>query len=466
MSVRHFLPAQLTHSWRIHPLFIFTIVGLGGAWSAQGAPVSFSKEIAPILLDKCQTCHQDGKARGSYRVDTFEMLLKTGDSEEIPVVPGKPDEGIFFHLLVTDDEDERMPQKDDPLPREQIDLFRRWIAEGAKFDGPDRNKNLNELVAKPDTARAPEKYPQPLPITAMTWLKDGQTLAVAGYHEVTLWNTAEGKLIRRIGGLPERIFAMRLHPDGKRIAVGGGVPGRSGEMMVVNIESGQVEKALPMVKDTVLATAFSPDGAYMAFAGADNTVRLYATNGWKELWKIEAHADWVTDLSFAPDNKHLVSSSRDRTARVFNTSDGQQLITYTSHEHPVNAVTFTSDGKAIYSAGKDGQIRRWDVVAALNGTGGVGETVIAGRRVEVTRLDGSENRVVALSVDGRVRSYDSTKKKDDKPVDLSGFSKRPDAVAFDPVGKRLAVAGQEGRVVIVKMGEKAPLKSFIAAPGW
>jgi hypothetical protein len=84
------------------------------------SPVSFSRQLAPILADKCLTCHQEKKAKGRYRVDTFEQLLKAGDSGDKPVVASEPGASLLYFRLVTHDEDERMPQKDDPLPAAQV----------------------------------------------------------------------------------------------------------------------------------------------------------------------------------------------------------------------------------------------------------------------------------------------------------------------------------------------------------
>ena len=84
--------------------------------AVSAAAISFSRDLAPILADKCLTCHQEKKAKGRYRVDTFEQLLKKGESGDAPVTAGKPDGSVLFQRLVTSDEDDRMPQKDDPLP--------------------------------------------------------------------------------------------------------------------------------------------------------------------------------------------------------------------------------------------------------------------------------------------------------------------------------------------------------------
>ena len=43
-------------------------------------PVSFRKDLAPILLDQCLACHGPKKAEGGLRVDSYERVTKEGDS--------------------------------------------------------------------------------------------------------------------------------------------------------------------------------------------------------------------------------------------------------------------------------------------------------------------------------------------------------------------------------------------------
>ncbi|TLD71603.1 hypothetical protein FEM03_05530 [Phragmitibacter flavus] len=426
------------------------------------APVSFSKDLAPILADKCLGCHEEDNDKGGYRVDTFHALLQPGDSDETPVTPGKPDSGLFFHRLITDDEDDRMPQKDDPLPAAQIELFKRWIAEGAKFDGKDPQQSLASLMPKKPAVSAPDQYPQPLPITALAWLPDQTTLLVSGYHEVTLWDSNTGKLKKRIPGLPERIFALALHPDGKTLAVAGGVPGRSGELVIIDLNTGKPINTLPPGSDTQLAVAFSPNGELLAYAGTSNTVHVIKTKGWIPAWQVEAHADWITQLAFSPDSKLLASASRDRTARSFQASNGDVLHTQTTHGNPVTSVIYSADSKRLFTAANNGEVR----AAALNPEGQLGTAVITGRRVEATRLAFADNRLILASIDGRVRSFDITKKKDDKPLDLPPFGQRIDALALHPEGKKLAIAGANGKVHLIDLQEKKLLTSFTASPGF
>ena len=96
----------------------------------HAVPVSFSKDLAPILLTKCQSCHGPKKAKGKYRVDTYLQAMDKGASDNPGFTPRNLDESEVYYRLITDDKDERMPSEGDPLSKEQIALFKRWIEEG------------------------------------------------------------------------------------------------------------------------------------------------------------------------------------------------------------------------------------------------------------------------------------------------------------------------------------------------
>src|SRR5688500_606711 len=98
------------------------------------AGVRFTTDVAPLLVSKCQGCHGPRRQEGGDRLDTFERLMRPGDSEAAPVTPGRPELSEILRLIASKDEDERMPQKDDPLAPEQVALIERWVREGAKFD--------------------------------------------------------------------------------------------------------------------------------------------------------------------------------------------------------------------------------------------------------------------------------------------------------------------------------------------
>ena len=94
--------------------------------AALAEPVSFSREVLPLLSDNCLSCHgQDaGHRKADLRLDTQEgarEVLKSGD---------------FIDRITTDDPDEIMPppkSHKQKLKAEQVALLKRWISEGAAW---------------------------------------------------------------------------------------------------------------------------------------------------------------------------------------------------------------------------------------------------------------------------------------------------------------------------------------------
>ncbi len=92
--------------------------------------VNFNRDIRPILSDKCFQCHGPDSThrKAGLRLDT-DAGLKA-------IVPGKPGESEVFARISTGESDKRMPPKKSgkTLTNAEIELIRRWIEQGAKFD--------------------------------------------------------------------------------------------------------------------------------------------------------------------------------------------------------------------------------------------------------------------------------------------------------------------------------------------
>ena len=102
------------------------------------AKVDFDLQIRPLLSDRCFHCHgPDVEGRkGGFRLDQEKSALGTADDGEHPIVPGKPDSSELIRRITSDDLTERMPPKDSgkTLSKNDIELLRRWIQEGAKWE--------------------------------------------------------------------------------------------------------------------------------------------------------------------------------------------------------------------------------------------------------------------------------------------------------------------------------------------
>ncbi len=98
--------------------------------------VDFNYDIRPLISSKCYHCHgPDEKARkAKLRLDLREDAIKEHESGPT-IVPGDPKASELMNRLTSKDADEVMPppKEEHALSAPEVDLFRRWIAEGAEY---------------------------------------------------------------------------------------------------------------------------------------------------------------------------------------------------------------------------------------------------------------------------------------------------------------------------------------------
>lgn len=416
--------------------------------------ISFKRDIAPILVHKCLTCHGPEKSKGGYQLQTFQGLMRAGDSDTAPIVPGRPEESGIFKLITAEDPDDRMPQKAEPLPAGQIALIQRWIKEGAKFDGTDPEAPLAGLLAvsHPDP---PQFYPYPLPIRALAFTADGSELLVGGYHEISIWRVNDGSLVRRIKNFAQQIYCIAFHDD--LIAVASGTPGRIGQVNLISAGDSHAGKVLATAPDSLLAVTLNSDGDRLAVAGTDNTIRIYEAPSGRQLLTIEQHADWVMGLAFSPDGQWLGSASRDKTARIFSVQSGELESTYVGHNDAVLAIAFGPDTNRVCSAGRDKSIHLWDLKEAKK------VTEIKGFDDEIHRIIVRSNWLFSCSADKSVRQHSLG----DKPESVRTFSGSSDVVySIDChlASGLLAAGSYDGHVRIWDVTSGEFKRTFIASP--
>ena len=107
--------------------------------AAGAEPVKFNRDIRPIMSDTCFRCHgPDKRARmAGMRLDLREEALKPTPSGAIPIVPGDPDKSAIVARIFATDAARRMPPKyaEKILTDAQKETIRRWVAEGAVYEG-------------------------------------------------------------------------------------------------------------------------------------------------------------------------------------------------------------------------------------------------------------------------------------------------------------------------------------------
>ncbi len=481
---------------------LFVAVNPPLASAAPADEPTFWSDIRPIFQKNCTICHSSKNIEkkdigGGLSLTTFDAAMK--DPKEPVVVPGKSAESKLFQLLITKDEDKRMPKDADPLPPSDLELIRKWIDEGAKEGerpkqapadvpgadaasgaarGPKRPASLVRSldVVLPSAAMLPAEVAKtlepppaqpgkldlalkigPLPaVTALAYSPDGK-LVVGSYGAVAIWDLAKAELLKSID-LPGAVHSLKFSADGSRVAAAGGLPARSGVVTIFDTTSWQPVATLAEHNDVVYDAAFSPDGQKLATASLDKTVKIWTLADGTAIQTLKGHSDFVYSVAFTHDGKRLLSSSKDRSIKVYNTETWQSERTLSGHNEEVLALAVTADNYNVLSAGKEPQVRWWIIENGQNNRsqGGHSGTV---NEIVVSK-DGK--RVASVGQDRSVRIWDGA---DGKLLrSITGATEWLYCVALSPDAKFVAAGSWDGLVRIWETETGRPLATLITPP--
>jgi len=430
-------------------LILPLVLPLGAAEPA----VSYHKDIRPIFQASCHGCHQPAKAKGDYVMTEFAALLKGGESNdgseggEPAIVPDKPDESLLVLLITPREGKAEMPGGNKPpLHPTEIEKIRNWISQGAVDDTPANAK----VVYSPEQ---PPSYSQPPLITALDFSPDGKTIAVSGFHEVLLLpveGPSEKAPAKRLIGMSERIESVAFSPDGSKLAVAGGKPGRMGEVQIWDVAKGALTLSHPVTYDTLYGASWSPDGSKVSFACSDTSVRVIEARSGKQIFFNAAHDDWGLDTVFNNKGDHLISVGRDMAVKSYKLEterfiDNITSITPGALKGGVHAVVSHPLRDAVLFGGADGVPKLYRIFRVKNRQ--IGDD--SNRLLEFPKLTGrifdidvntNATRVAAVSSlngEGQLKTFAMPATLDTKPVD--GILQKPTHQYNADEKKKLAV---------------------------
>ncbi|MBZ5855973.1 DUF1553 domain-containing protein [Flavihumibacter profundi] len=128
------IPGNFLHNRRIWLVIALLVFATGGfVFLTRDKPVDFSADVKPILNKKCITCHGGVKAKAGFSVLFREEAMAPTESGKPAILPGDPDHSELIRRITNKDPEERMPYQHEPLSKDEIDIFRRWIKQGAKW---------------------------------------------------------------------------------------------------------------------------------------------------------------------------------------------------------------------------------------------------------------------------------------------------------------------------------------------
>ena len=339
--------------------------------------VTFDDHIKPIFRSRCASCHNPDNRKGDLDVTNYTNLMQGGSSGE--VVEAGDAMISTLYLLVTHEDEPKMPPNADKIPAGEIDLIGKWINggllenKGSKAKVSDRPKldmavegNANERPANPVMPVRMVLEPvietsRPTTIVALASSPWSPLIAIGAPKQVLLYHA---KTQRFLGALPfpeGQPAVLKFSRSGKLLLCGGGRGGANGRVVLWNVETGERVAEIGDELDTVLAADINYDQTLVALGGPQKMIRVYSTQTGELQYEIKKHTDWVTSLEFSPDGVLLATGDRNGGLHVWEASNGQEYLTLRGHTKAISGITWRIDSNILASASEDTTIRLWEM---------------------------------------------------------------------------------------------------------
>jgi WD40 repeat protein/serine/threonine protein kinase/tetratricopeptide (TPR) repeat protein len=234
------------------------------------------------------------------------------------------------------------------------------------------------------------------------------------------------------------VRAVAWSRDGARLASAGD----DGTVKVWEAANGKNPFTLRGHAGRVYSVAWSPDGTRLASAGGDGMVKVWTAATGQQILTLRGHTGEVESVAWSPDGTRLASASADSTVKVWEAATGNGILTLRGHADQLLSVAWSPDGRRLASAGGDATVKLWEAAT--------GKEILALRghdwRVKSVAWSPDGARLASASQDQTVKVWDVATGKDG--LTLSGHSFEVFSVAWSPDGTRLASASQDGTVKV------------------
>jgi len=350
---------------------------MAAAPAEDTSPVtSYAEHVKPILEARCFKCHNADTSKGGLNLASHATTMAGGSSGPI-LTAGDPGASRLINLVMQSEEP-IMPPSGDPLTPEQIEVLRKWIADGAPADGTAKRMAKKEEAKAAGEAFVAASFdgPPPMPEVALAaphalpgrgvvaravdTSPRSPLMAVGGDRQVLLYQTDTNALLGALPFPEGDVFTLTFSVNGEMLLAAGGQEGDTGIAVLWNIKTGERVGTYGEYYDTVLAADISPDHRMIALGGPNKKVRVYSTETREELFAMEKHNDWIQAVKFTPDGEILTTADRAGGMYVWQAANGREVEQLRGHEGGINALAYTADSAIMASVGDDGTVQLWD----------------------------------------------------------------------------------------------------------
>ncbi len=282
---------------------------------------------------------------------------------------------------------------------------------------------------------------------------DGSSLALMHYKTIQLWKVAADQEPIDLGGHNRQVLSVAFSPDGARLA---------SASMDRTIKFWDTETGKELTSHTLPTEDFlswtwsvvlSPDAQRVALVDRNHEIEIWDAATGEKLHRLVGHQDDVSSTVFSQDGRRLASVSGDETIKIWDVETGKELLTFSREDAAVSsstttdpppetsyvttwAASFSPDGARFASATLENKIRLWDTTTGK----------------ELGALRGHEDyvRSIAFSPEGALLATGSADKTikfwdidtGEEPTVVHDHEDDVRSVAFSPDSARLATCSR------------------------
>ena len=191
-----------------------------------------------------------------------------------------------------------------------------------------------------------------------------------GANHLILWNWQTGEEVRRFEGQNDVIYSVAFSPDGRQLLSSSGPSGpfskSSGdnELVLWDVETGEILRRLRGHKDAVFRVAFLPGGNGAVSSSADASVMVWNLDDGSVRRVFRGHTTFAYAFAVSPKGDSVFSASFDLSVIHWDIERGQEMRRFHGHAGPATTVQFLADGRRVLTASTDKTLRLWDVYSS------------------------------------------------------------------------------------------------------
>ena len=209
------------------------------------------------------------------------------------------------------------------------------IATKTKRSVPSYNGNLND-------------------VKSVDFSPDGQMAALGSVTgDIYLLEIDTGRVVKTLSGHTNSVLSLKFSSSGGRLFSGS----RDRFLRSWDVATGLAVDGCQDHKGSIFAVAISPNGKMVASGCGADTIKFWHPDHLKQraFTSFSYHRSTVKSLAFSPDNKTLASGSEDKTVKLWSLPFGTEVTSF-RFKQSVQLVAFSADGRNLAAITDGGEL--------------------------------------------------------------------------------------------------------------